>query len=353
MIIRNSLAAIALTLTASCSSIEQVPANKSLAKYLSNYDGLSGTVLIADADKITFSASYGLADHSDGRPITDGDIWRWASVTKQIVGVLVMQEVERGAFKLDDTVATLVPDFDTEFASGITVKALLQHTSGLPNPDRLGPLIAEIFEPEAFCSGAAEAKPGTSFSYNNCDYYVLERILEKSSGKSWNTLLSERILQRLNMQETAALDSDLAQTVTGYDTVGVLSQPVDITLFGAAGAIYGNPRDLVKFNHGLMSGLLLSEDALAELWDGDPSLGFVALGAWSFEAPLEGCLDTLKIIERRGYIAGVQARNFMFPETGESIVMFINRGDFDFGEVWMGQGFSYDVSSQAICNSIP
>jgi len=41
----------------------------------------------------------------------------------------------------------------------------------------------------------------------------------------------------------------------------------------------------------------------------------------------------------------------MFPDTGKSVVVFVNRGDFDFGEIWMGQGFSYDVLSQEVCKS--
>jgi len=349
MRVHIGLSAIAITFLSSCIVTDPIPEPNRLEAYLNDFEGLSGTILVADAETITFSSSYGLADDDEARPIGDGDIWRWASVTKQIVGVLVMQEVERGAFDLDDSVAALVPDFETKFASGITVKALLQHTSGLPNPDRLGPLFAENFEPEAFCAGEPDAEPGASFSYNNCDFYVLGRILEQSSGKSWDTLLNERILQPLDMQETAAVEYRLTQTVRGYDKAGVPSQVIDIALYGAAGAVHGNPADLVKFNQGLMGGALLSPESLSQLWEGDPSLGFVALGAWSFEAPLAGCSDPRKIIERRGYIAGVQARNFMFPETAESVVIFVNRGDFDFGEVWMQQGFSYDVLSKAIC----
>ena len=351
VMIRSCLAAIALTVVSACETIQPTSLATELEDYLSNRDDFSGTVLVADADSITISVSRGLANDAQARALENDDIWRWASITKQVVAVLVIQEVERGSFSLEDTIAEIVPEFDTAFADEITVKSLLQHTSGLPNPDRLGRLVAETYKPAEFCSGAPDAEPNSQFSYNNCDYYVLGRILEASTGKSWDTLLNDRILQPLGMTETRASGSDLAQTVEGYASAGILAEPIDIALFGAAGAIYGNPRDLVKFNHGLMDGRLLSKESLEVLWDGDPSLGFAALGAWSFQASLDGCTSSMKLIERRGYIEGVQTRNFLFPETGDSVVIFINRGDFDFGEVWMQQGFSYKVLSKAICIS--
>lgn len=346
--IRTVLAAIALALTTACSTAPPAQMPSMLQVYLNGVDGFSGSVLVADGEDVTFSRSYGFADAAAERPIEDSDIWRWASVTKQIVAVLILQEVERGAFELDSTLAERLPGFETDHADEITVKMLLQHTSGLPNPERLGRLDFRNFQPDVFCSGAPEAAPLARFSYNNCDYYVLGQILEASTGQSWDTLLRDRILRPLNMRQTAAMNSDLSQTVLGYASDGVLAEEIDLTLFDAAGAIFGDPRDLIKFNHGLMSGALLSDESLARLWDGDPSLGFVALGAWSFQAPLGTCATPVKIIERRGYIEGIQARNFLFPETGQSVVIFVNRGDFEFGEIWMGQGFSYEVLSLAV-----
>ena len=64
-----------------------------------------------------------------------GDAWRWASVTKQVTAALVMQQVDSGRIALDEPVTRYLPDFAGPTGSAVTVRRLLQHTSGLPNPD--------------------------------------------------------------------------------------------------------------------------------------------------------------------------------------------------------------------------
>ena len=349
--LRSFLVGIAASLLVGCvSAPPPLPTGQPLAAYLDSVPDLSGTFIVGEGDKLVFRKSYGLADDAEARPIGDGDIWRWASITKQIVAVLVMQEVERGAFTLESSIADLLPDMAYDYASDVTVKMLLQHTSGLPDPDNLGPLDYANFDADTYCSGTPLSKPGETFEYNNCDYYILGKILENSTGLSWEALLDQRILEPLDMAETAvANDADLPETVTGYASAGVLAQAIDTSLYDAAGAIIGNPRDLLKFNYALMNGDLLSGESTDVLWQGDPSIGFVALGAWSFTAPLEGCSAPVQIIERRGHIAGIYSRNFILPEYDKSVVMFVNRSDFNYGEIWMGEGFAYDVLARSVC----
>ena len=57
----------------------------------------------------------------------------------------------------------------------------------------------------------------------------------------------------------------------------------------------------------------------------------------------------MRIIERRGAIGGVQVRNFIMPELGIAMALFGDQAEFDFGEVWQGKGFSYDMLSLAVC----
>ena len=124
-----------------------------------------------------------------------------------------------------------------------------------------------------------------------------------------------------------------------------------IAQYGAAGGLYGTPQSLVAFNSALLDGRLLSDEARAALWDGNPKLGFVALGQWSFSAPLAGCSETVAIVERRGEIGGIQARNILLPEVDLSVIVFTNSPGLDFGEIWMGQGFAHDLLSAAACTN--
>ncbi len=319
---------------------------------LNDTEGFTGIVLAADQGAVTSRHVRGLADEASA---LDHDLtldWRWASITKQIVSVLAMQLVEAGAVSLDTPLSEAAPDFDVRGANRITVRDLMRHTTGLPDPDTINPsrFNPDRFDPVAFCTNG-RARRGAQFNYNNCDFVALAAVIEAAGGASWQDQLQTRILEPAGMTHTRAGTRTDAGDVTGYDEPGQPSGPAFLGLFGAAGALVGPPEDLIAFNTALMDGRLLGQAALADLWDGDPSLGFVALGAWSFPASLSGCEERVALVERRGIIAGVQSRNILAPELGQSVVILINRADFEFGEIWMGSGFSHAIASAAFCSS--
>ncbi len=334
----------------------QVAVADTVEAYLSAQEGFSGVVLVGDAQaRALYAGAFGTADEASATPMRVDQTWRWASVTKQLIGVLVMQAVEDGDLTLDATIAQAWPAFSGPSADQVTVEMLLRHVSGLPDPDALSSRDYDAagrgFDAADFCAGAPIAEPATTFEYNNCDYYVLGQILEEATGVAWHELLRQRVFEPAGMTGAGVVlpyDQPPAM-VSGYVRQSVPETPIDLALFGAAGAAYGPPMDLIRFNAALMSGVVLGEEALETLWAGEPRLGYVALGAWSFSATLKGCDGPVTLIERRGLIRGVKVRNIIAPQSGRSLVAFVNRGDFAFGEIWMGEGFSYDLASRAFC----
>lgn len=298
------------------------------------------------------------AQNADGSIREAGQLWRWASVTKQVVATLVMQQVEAGTIDLDERVATYLPEFASPNAAKMTVEQLLRHQSGLPNPSALPEGTEGIpafyrpgsgIDPLAFCTGTPAGAPGGDWSYNNCDYIVAGALLERVTGNPWRELVAERIADPAEIYTLSSFPTT-EPTVPGIS--GRSPEPEqDIAQYQASGALLGRPSDVIKFDLALMGGKLLGADALETMWDGKPELGYMALGQWVFEFPLAGCSNPVRIVERRGAIGWVQARNFMLPDFGIAIALFTDRGegDFDFGEVWTGSGFSHDMLSLAVC----
>ena len=291
----------------------------------------------------------------------DGLTWRWASVTKQVVAILVMQQVEKGLIDLDEPVATYLPDFKSKNARKVTIRELLQHRSGLPNPDASDDgsgnpfaFYADNFRGSrdpvsGFCAGPVKGNPGGRWSYNNCDYMVLGAALEAVTGRSWDALFKRDIAAPLSLEMAGAYPGE-AYTRWGF--YGEDREPVrDLSVYGASAGLYGSPSDLVAINNALLRGDLLEDETLAQMWDGDPKLGYMALGQWVFEASLAGCEEPVRIVERRGDVGAVQVRNFILPGKNMSVVAFSQRKPFEFGEVWMKSGFSYDLLSSAACQS--
>ncbi|MBA4046115.1 MAG: serine hydrolase [Erythrobacter sp.] len=339
--------------------------------------GFSGEIAIAFApsDRSQLFTSTAIAQDAEGNHREAGLPWRWASVTKQVIAVLIMQEVARGKIALDAPLSRYLPEFGSPHADRITVRQLLRHQSGLPNPDDTTadtqgvpdfytPGFAGSRDPlTGYCAGSPKGKPGGQWEYNNCDYMVAGALLEAVTGQSWQSLLDQRKRSKFSEIDSAAprnpligvgpLTSVLPVPEPWPGSVAGKPEPAfDIQSFGAAGALYGTAFDLVAFDLLLANGFLLPPEALAELWDGQPELGFMALGQWAFEAPLKGCHAAVRIIERRGGIGGIEVRNFILPDSTIALAMFTDQGDFEFGEVWQGKGFSYDMLSLAACPQV-
>lgn len=326
-----------------------------------------GVVLVGDEQRILFETSVGNAEDATGRVHRVDEIWPWASVTKQVTAVLIMQEVERGSLSLDTTIGQVLPAFTGPTRDAVTIRQLLQHTSGLPNPDqsaiepKTGAPIFYLRNPAprradidalGFCAGSTRAEPGARFEYNNCDYIVIGAILERLNRQSFAALVEQRIARPagLNTLQTPPRRRLERRDVVGYVN-GAEAPPYNEATFGAGGALFGTPYDLLAFDRALMSGALLSRDALDVLWAGDSSIGFAALGAWSFPADLNGCHEPVQLVERRGAIGGVQVRNIIAPELGRALIVFTNEASFEFGEIWQGAGFSYELASASFCDS--
>jgi D-alanyl-D-alanine carboxypeptidase len=287
------------------------------------------------------------------------DRWRWASVTKQVVATLVLQEVAKGTIALDQPLATYLPNFRGPNAAKITIRQLLRHQSGLPNPDDTAPDKAGVpayYSPtitqdrsatSGWCAGAPKSEPGGNWAYNNCDFIVAGAVLEAVTGQTWQELVASRIAKPLGLKSLAAFPKPQI-TVQGFSKK-VREPAYRLEHFAASGALYGTPYDLWKFDRALMTGKLLPKEQLDELWDGKPELGFIALGQWVFEASLKSCAKPVRIVERRGAIGGVQVRNFILPEADMVVIAFTNRGEFEFGEIWQGSGFAHDLLDTAVC----
>lgn len=316
-----------------------------------------GDIVISDSTdpaRDDYPARFGwaglLPEPDRGWP--DGLTWRWASVTKQVMAILVMREVEAGKIDLDKPVATYLPAFRSANAGTATIRNLLQHRAGLPNPADTPAFYDADFTGSrdpvtGFCAGPVTGTPGGDWAYNNCDYMVLGAVLEAVTGLSWDKLFMRDIAGPLGFEFAGAYPGEQFTRWGFID--GVREAEVDLSTYGASAGLYGEPDDIIVIDNALMRGQLLGPEALAEMWKGDPALGYMALGQWVFEVPLKGCEGTVRIVERRGDVGAVQVRNFILPDKQMAVVAFSQEKPFDFGEVWQGSGFAHDLLAAAAC----
>lgn len=174
---------------------------------------VGGSALLLLDGKVAGRHQFGLADRSAGRPVTERTIFHWASVTKTLTAIAVMQLRDRGRLSLDDRVARWIPELRRVHADGgamdsITVRMLLSHSSGLQSPT--WPWGAgeawEPFEPTEWSQLVAMMPyqrllfpPGSRYGYSNPGYIYLARIVEQITGDPWAVYVQKNLWTPLGL----------------------------------------------------------------------------------------------------------------------------------------------------------
>ncbi len=214
---RPALAAVLMVGSSGVARAQEPAAWRSFVAGLESYaraDSIVGAaaVLVQDG-RITARHAVGLADRDAGERVTDRTIFHWASITKTLTAVAVMQLRDRGLLALDDPVTRWIPELrqlHNPYGSmdAITVRMLLSHSAGFQDPTwpygEGRPW--EPFEPTRWEQLVAmmpyqevEFAPGTRYSYSNPAYIYLARIIELLTGDPWAVYVQKNIWTPLGM----------------------------------------------------------------------------------------------------------------------------------------------------------
>lgn len=262
--------------------------------------GAAGVQVRVHDEQGHWTGSAGVRKLQGGKVPTNGR-FRAGSITKPFVSTVVLQLVDEGAVALDDPVDEHLPEYGLD--PRITVRMLLQHTSGLfnytgdVNPDGTFepgiPLEGKEFEENRFrtyrpaelirfaLSKPARFEPGTDWSYSNTNYVVAGQLIERLTRTPYAFQVWHRILLPLGLRDTVlpgawpGIPGPHAHGYYAYQHEGELRvldvSKVNPTWAGAAGEIISTTRDLDRFITALLGGKLLPADLLAEMRDAMPT----------------------------------------------------------------------------------
>ena len=242
-------------------------------------------------------------------PPMDGEV-RIGSNTKTFVAVVVMQMVQEGKVGLDEPIETYLPGLikgEGIDASRITVRQLLQHTSGLPeHTDYYFSSNAAALENiqhyipardllDVALSKPAAFEPGTQWSYSNTNYIVLGMLIERVSQRPVGEQIDQRIIKRLGLSHTY-LPGNGEKKIRGSHPQGYHINgegkledvtEMDASLPWAAGAMVSTPSELNTFFQAVFDGRLLTQASIDEMKKGvDTGSGGMVYGLGLFGTPL-------------------------------------------------------------------
>jgi D-alanyl-D-alanine carboxypeptidase len=276
--------------SASASSSTPVPAARAELRFVADRvlaSGAPGYVARVDDGRRVTDVATGLADRATRRALRADDQFEIGSTTKAFTATLMLQLEACGRLSLDDSVAKHLPGL-VPGGEHITIRMLLQHTSGLFNytadPSFLQTSAQhpeQMFTPDQLVALAMKHQPdfapGTSWNYSNTNYLLAGMIVERVSGRPLAELVQQRIARPLGLRRTFLVRSVAPHTGPGYAHGYAVHftgpKPVYQDMSGnaiggwggAAGAVVSTPEELARFFSGLMAGKLLPAAQLREM----------------------------------------------------------------------------------------
>jgi D-alanyl-D-alanine carboxypeptidase len=230
-------------------------------------------VSVTSANGAEWTGASGVSDLFNQTPMRTTDLLRVGSLTKAFVGVITLQLVDEGRLSLDDTLQDWLPELNVPAADSITVRMLLNHTSGIPNylkadtfQQALIHSLSQPWAPDTLVAIAGTMPRSTMgiWAYANTNYILLGLIIQKATGSTFQAQLQSRILNRLGMTSTTFDNDSLPPPgmVSGYCDWGSTSnyqvQGLNASIAWTAGALVSSVHDIARFGKALASGELIS-----------------------------------------------------------------------------------------------
>jgi CubicO group peptidase (beta-lactamase class C family) len=265
------------------SASELVAIRQAAEEFMRRYQAPGLSLAISRHGHVVCREAFGMADTQSQERLTVEHRFRIASVSKPITSAAVFTLIERGALRLSDRVFgvkgilgnTYEPPPGSTWLGEITVEHLLTHTAGGWTNDRDDPMFRE---PQLDQAGLIawtikhqplKTRPGTTYAYSNFGYCLLGRVIEKVTGRSYETYVRDTVLQRAGIRDMTIAGNTLAERqpreVRYYALGSGDPYALNVRRMDSHGGWLATPADLVRFaNHvdGFSPALILQPDTI-------------------------------------------------------------------------------------------
>jgi CubicO group peptidase (beta-lactamase class C family) len=309
-----------------------------ISKQVCGYHVPGLSIGIIKGNKIVFQKGYGVMSAKDSAHVTASTIFPILSCSKAFTAAAIGMLVQEGKIKWDDKVVKYLPDFalsDPWITSHLTISDILSHRSGL-----------ESFEGDLLWYGTQYSRREivrrlryspiknnfrADFGYQNILYLAAGLIIEKVSGKTWDSFVQEKLFVPLHMNHTTTSIKDVDSNNLALPHLGdAPGAPVNLDNIGPAGSINSNIEDMLGWlqlwiDGGKYHGVpLLSNNTVETMTspktfiseNGDHSYGF----GWEIEWN-----NQHKIISHGGGMPGYKSLVTIDPASQIGIIILTNK----------------------------
>lgn len=256
---------------------KQITAIDSALTKLHDRGMLNGVVLLAQEGKVMYKKAFGIADLTTREPLKTTSAFNLASISKQFTGMMIMMLKEKGKLTYDDKLQKYLADFPYPT---ITIRQLLNHTSGLPEyfdlatqySNTLDTLTNEkVLQLLKNHRPKLTFEPNEKFTYCNTGYVLLAMVIEKASGMLIQDYFNQQIVKPLGLKDTYIYNFTMKQypvnRVFGIKRENGQMLPNDLVrLDGVSGDgnVYSSAEDLLTWEQALYTEKLVRATTLKE-----------------------------------------------------------------------------------------
>lgn len=306
------------------------------------YNMFDGAVLVAENGKIIYEEAFGLANREWNIPNSTDTKYMIGSISKPLTATLMLILVQKGLVSLDKTIDEYLPEFKNKPAAKVTIRQLLNHTSGIPNYDIIKDFFPRISRQsftreeylKIYIDSALAFAPGTRYMYSSWGYFTLGYIIEKVSSKSYEQAMKDEIFSKIKMDNSGSYlhTQIVSKRASGYDYgFGnyISADFRDQSNTMGTGDIYTTVEDLFKFHMAIANNTLLNKELTKEMFT--PGMRPARYGYGWFNQNFKYTLtDSVTANYHLGSTEGFMSFLIRIPETNNMALILCNSAPTDF-----------------------
>jgi len=248
---------------------------------MNRFSWFKGNIMVVKDHKIIYQRSNGFANYQTRTPLTVKSVFELASVSKQFTAIAILMLYERKLIDIDDLLSLYIPELPYK---GVTIRHLLNHTSGLPNYMWVLennwkyahlPSNEEMIQMLAAHPPNVSFQPGRRHSYSNTGYALLASVVERVTGKPFSQFMRENVFEPLGMENTftstEVMDSVfyIPHLVSGHRATRRgfirINPSVNNRVLGDKG-IHSNLEDLYRWDQSFYNEKLVKQSTLRQAY---------------------------------------------------------------------------------------
>jgi CubicO group peptidase (beta-lactamase class C family) len=289
----------------------------------------NGIILVSRYKKVAYREAFGYSNFETKEKLIPESVFYLASVSKQFTAMAIMILSDRNKLTYNDKLSKYFPEFPS-YANFVTIKHLLNHTSGIPDYYRLNAYKPDLKNQDVLeiliKQNSLDFNPGDRFEYSNSGYVLLAMITEKVTGIPFHAFMKANVFDPLGMTNTLVYDESkpsINNRAIGYNMDGNLNDYNVLTT--GAGGIFSTVDDLHLWDLALYTDTLVSYGTIKKAFTptilNDGGISNYGFGWFIYED------DRRKIVTHSGNLFGFRTYIGRDLVNKNAYILLTNNGD--------------------------